>query len=102
MDPATRSLTVYVQVPNADGRLKGNTFASGRVIGRTVADALLLPAPAVRETAPDSSGLIAAVDRAIEGCEAVLHEAGGRAERRGRAAGGQAGGGAVACPPFIP
>ena len=54
VDPATRSLTVYVQVPNPDGRLKGNTFASGRVIGQTVADALLVPAPAVREV-PDSA-----------------------------------------------
>jgi len=54
VDPATRSVTVYVQVPNGNGELKGNTFASGRVIGRTVNDALLIPGPAVRDV-PDSS-----------------------------------------------
>ena len=54
VDPATRSLTVYVQVPNGSGALKGNTFATGRVIGQTVADALLVPAPAIRDV-PDSS-----------------------------------------------
>lgn len=54
VDPATRAITVYVQVPNGNGELKGNTFASGRVIGRTVNDALLVPGPAVRDV-PDSS-----------------------------------------------
>ena len=55
VDPATRSMGVYVQVPNGKGELKGNTFASGRVIGRTVNEALLVPGPAVRDV-PDSSG----------------------------------------------
>lgn len=54
VDPVTRSLTVYVQVPNASGALKGNTFASGRVIGQSIPDALLVPAPAIRDV-PDSA-----------------------------------------------
>ena len=54
VDPATRSLTVYVQVPNESGALKGNTFASGRVIGQSVSDAILVPAPAIRDV-PDSA-----------------------------------------------
>ena len=33
IDPATRSITVYVQVPNASGALKGGTFVSGRIVG---------------------------------------------------------------------
>ncbi|HEX8392532.1 MAG TPA: efflux RND transporter periplasmic adaptor subunit [Longimicrobium sp.] len=49
VDPATRAVTVYVQVPNPDGRLRAGSFASGRIVSRTVADALVVPAAAVRE-----------------------------------------------------
>jgi RND family efflux transporter MFP subunit len=55
VDPQTRAVTVYVQVPNASGSLKGNTFAQGRVVGRTIPDALLVPLSAVREL-PDDAG----------------------------------------------
>jgi len=50
VDPQTRSVTVYVQVPNASGALKGGTFATGRVVSRTVEDALVVPAAAVRQS----------------------------------------------------
>jgi RND family efflux transporter MFP subunit len=50
VDPATRSLTVYIQIPNEGGRLKGGTFATGRVIGRTLSDALVIPTTAVKQT----------------------------------------------------
>jgi RND family efflux transporter MFP subunit len=50
IDPATRSITVYIQVPNEGGRLKGGTFATGRVVGRTIPDALVIPAAAVKQT----------------------------------------------------
>ena len=36
IDPTTRAITVYVQVPNRDGALKGGTFATGRVVQRTL------------------------------------------------------------------
>lgn len=49
VDPATRAVTVYVQVPNAEGRLRAGSFASGRIVSRTVQDALVVPAAAVRE-----------------------------------------------------
>lgn len=49
IDPATRSVTAYVRVPNPDGALKGGTFASGRVIGRTKSGAIVVPAPALRQ-----------------------------------------------------
>jgi membrane fusion protein, multidrug efflux system len=55
VDPQTRAVTVYVQVPNASGTLKGNTFAQGRVVGRTIPDAVLVPLGAVREL-PDDAG----------------------------------------------
>jgi membrane fusion protein, multidrug efflux system len=53
VDPTTRAVTVYVQVPNPNGALKGNTFATGRVVARTVGDALIIPSTAVR-LSPDS------------------------------------------------
>ena len=50
IDPATRSLTVYIQVPNDGGRLKGGSFVTGRVIGSTLSDALLIPTSALRQS----------------------------------------------------
>ena len=44
INTASRSIAVYLQVANPGGRLKGNTFATGRIIGRTIADALVVPA----------------------------------------------------------
>lgn len=49
VDPVSRSVTVYVRVPNANGAIKGNTFTSGRVIGERRGDALLLPTTAIRQ-----------------------------------------------------
>jgi membrane fusion protein (multidrug efflux system) len=49
VDPTTRSVTVYVQIPNARGTLKGGTFASGRVVSRVISDALVVPSAAVRQ-----------------------------------------------------
>ena len=42
IDPTNRSITVYVQVPNAAGALKGNAFATGRIVSRTVDGAVPL------------------------------------------------------------
>ena len=50
IDPATRSIMVYVQVPNASGSLKGGTFVSGRIVGRLVPEALVIPSAAVRQS----------------------------------------------------
>jgi len=50
VDPATRSVAVYVQIPNASGALKGGTFASGRVVSRVVSGALVVPAAAIRQS----------------------------------------------------
>lgn len=48
INPANRSLTVYLQVPNPGGALKGNTYATGRIVARTIADALVVPTSAIR------------------------------------------------------
>lgn len=55
IDAATRALTVYIQVPNASGALKGGTFASGTVVSRTISDALTVPIPAIRQQATGES-----------------------------------------------
>lgn len=49
IDPASRAVTVYVQVPNAGGTLKGNSFATGRIVQRVLDDVLLVPTAAVRQ-----------------------------------------------------
>lgn len=51
VDPLSRSVTVYVQVPNGDGSLKGGTFATGTVLARTIANAIIVPTSAVKQRA---------------------------------------------------
>jgi RND family efflux transporter MFP subunit len=48
INPANRSVTVYLQVPNPGGALKGNTFATGRIVARTINDAIVIPTAAIR------------------------------------------------------
>ena len=50
-DPATRQVRVYVAVPNKDGRLVGDLFASGRVVLHEAKQALAIPQSAI-QTAP--------------------------------------------------
>jgi RND family efflux transporter MFP subunit len=49
IDPTNRSITVYTQVPNGAGALKANSFATGRIVSRTVDGAVVIPAPALRQ-----------------------------------------------------
>ena len=55
ISPSSRSITVYVQVPNQNGALKGGTFASGRVLTRTLESALVIPTKALRYGADGSN-----------------------------------------------
>ena len=48
IDPASRSITAYVQIPNPRGELKGNTFSSGQIIAQVLNNVLVIPQPAVR------------------------------------------------------
>jgi multidrug efflux pump subunit AcrA (membrane-fusion protein) len=50
-----------VQVPNPGGSLKGGTFVSGRIVGRTVAEALVIPSPAIRQS-EDGSPFVYAIE----------------------------------------
>lgn len=58
IDPTTRSVAVYVQVPNQNGSLKGGTFATGRVVSRVVSGALTVPMAAVRQSPSDGSAFV--------------------------------------------
>jgi membrane fusion protein (multidrug efflux system) len=49
IDPTSRSITVFVQVPNAGGAIKGNWFATGRIVSRTVDGAIVIPSAALRQ-----------------------------------------------------
>lgn len=48
IDQASRSITAYVQIPNPNGELKGNTFSSGQIIAQTLQNVLVVPVPGVR------------------------------------------------------
>jgi RND family efflux transporter MFP subunit len=49
VDPASRSVTVYVSIPNKGGAIKGNTFARGRIVGERRSGVLLVPTAALRQ-----------------------------------------------------
>ena len=49
VDPTTRAVTVFVEIPNPGGTLRGNLFVTGRVVGRTINDALVIPTSALRQ-----------------------------------------------------
>lgn len=49
IDPTNRSITVFVQVPNGAGTLKGNSFATGRIVSRTVDGAIVIPNAAIKQ-----------------------------------------------------
>lgn len=49
VDPASRSVTVYVAIPNMGGAIKGNTFARGRIVGDRRDGVLLVPTAAIRQ-----------------------------------------------------
>ncbi len=57
IDPQSRALKVYVQIPNPDGALRGNTLATGRIVERTVPDALVVPSTALRQ-GPEASTFV--------------------------------------------
>ncbi len=50
VDPASRAVTVYVQVPNQNGALRGGTFATGRLVLST-GEVLSVPTSAIRNRA---------------------------------------------------
>jgi RND family efflux transporter MFP subunit len=62
VDPATRAVTVYVQVPNPGGTIRGGTFATGRVVSRTLDHVLAVPSNAVRQGQTDGKPFVYRID----------------------------------------
>lgn len=50
INPSNRTLTVYLQVPNPRGEMRGNTFATGRVVTRRIDNAIVIPTVAIRQS----------------------------------------------------
>jgi RND family efflux transporter MFP subunit len=51
IDPTTRAVSIYVDIDNRSGALKGNSLATGNVIASTVNGVLLVPTSALHQTA---------------------------------------------------
>jgi len=51
VDPMSRTVKVYLQIPNRDDAIKGGSFATGRVVSRTATNVLVVPTTAVRQSA---------------------------------------------------
>jgi membrane fusion protein (multidrug efflux system) len=62
IDPTTRAVTVYVQVPNPGNALRGGTFATGRVVNRTLTNALAVPTAALRQGQEDGRPFVYRID----------------------------------------
>ena len=62
IDPATRAVTVYVQVPNPGNTLRGGTFATGRVVSRTLTNVLAVPTSAMRQGQEDGKPFVYRID----------------------------------------
>ncbi|MEO5568472.1 MAG: efflux RND transporter periplasmic adaptor subunit [Gemmatimonadaceae bacterium] len=67
VDVTTRSVTVYVEVANPSGALRGGTFATGQVVSRTASNVLAIPQNAIHYS-PDGTSQYAyrIVNDAIE------------------------------------
>jgi RND family efflux transporter MFP subunit len=64
VDPMSRSVTVYVQVPNENGIIKGGTFATGTVLTRSIANAIAVPTSAIKQTAAGKS-IVYRIERGV-------------------------------------
>ncbi len=65
IDPTSRNITVYIQIANADQSLKGNTFASGQIVSRTVASAIVVPQAAVRISPVDGKQMVYTIEGGV-------------------------------------
>jgi RND family efflux transporter MFP subunit len=62
VDPVTRAITVYVEIPNPGGVLRGGTFATGRVVSRTLTNVLIVPTAALRQSQEDGHPFVYRLD----------------------------------------
>ncbi|HET9440411.1 MAG TPA: efflux RND transporter periplasmic adaptor subunit [Longimicrobiales bacterium] len=57
VDPASRAVTVFVQIPNPNGALRGGTFATGRLVLST-GEVISVPSGAIRHRADGGSPFV--------------------------------------------
>jgi membrane fusion protein (multidrug efflux system) len=62
VDPSTRAITVYVEIPNPGGTLRGGTFATGRVVSRTLTNVLTVPTAALKQSQEDGKPFVYRLD----------------------------------------
>ncbi len=62
VDPQSRSVTVYVEIPNPGGTLRGGTFATGRVVSQTLTNVLAVPIAALKQSAENGKPFVYRVD----------------------------------------
>jgi membrane fusion protein (multidrug efflux system) len=62
VDPSTRAITVYVEIPNPGGILRGGTFATGRVVSRTLTNVLTVPTAGLRQSQEDGKPFVYRLD----------------------------------------
>ena len=62
VDPATRAVTVYIQIPNPGGTLRGGTSATGRVVSRLLTGVLTVPTSALRQGPEDGKPFVYRID----------------------------------------
>ena len=62
VDPQTRSVTVYVEVPNPGGSIRGGTFAAGRVVSRTLTGVIGVPTAAIKQGVEDGKPFVYRID----------------------------------------
>lgn len=58
VDPASRSVTLYVDIDNSGGGIRGNSLATGNVLLRTVDSALVVPTSALHQGADSSQNYV--------------------------------------------
>ena len=64
IDPASRSVAVYVRVPNRDASLKANAFASGRIVSSEKRGVLAIPVSAIRHSRDNAEDFVYRIDGA--------------------------------------
>jgi membrane fusion protein (multidrug efflux system) len=62
IDPASRSVAVYVRVPNRARELKANAFASGRLVSGELENVLYVPVSAIRRSRQDEATFVYRID----------------------------------------
>ncbi len=62
IDPASRSITVYVEIPNPGGVIRGGTFATGRIVRETLNSVLAVPTTALKQSVENGRPFVYRID----------------------------------------